>query len=149
MTPPVFVVDTNVVVAGLITASTDSPVASVLDAMLSGSLLYLLSPVLLAEYRSVLLRPKLAKLHGLTEAEVDRLLEEVTANAMWREPESGPPAPDRGDDHLWALLDSHSGSMLITGDRLLLQKPPTRSSVVSPKTWVDKFLHGNDSPRSA
>lgn len=63
MTPPVFVVDTNVVVAGLITGLSNSPVASVLDAMLSGSLLYLLSPELLEEYRSVLLRPKLAKLH--------------------------------------------------------------------------------------
>ena len=39
MTPPAFVVDTNVAVAGLITGAARSPVALILDAMLSGSLL--------------------------------------------------------------------------------------------------------------
>ena len=82
MSPPVFVIDTNVVAAGLITGADRSSVAFILDAMLSGSLVHLLSPALLAEYRSVLLRPKLTKLHGLAEAEVDRLLVELTANAM-------------------------------------------------------------------
>lgn len=71
MSPPVFVVDTSVVAAGLITGSIDSPVVAVLDARLSGSLIYLVSPALLAEYRSVLLRPKRPELHGLTEVESD------------------------------------------------------------------------------
>lgn len=53
MRPPVFVVDTNVVVAGLVTGSSRSPVAWVVDAMLSGTLVCLLSPALLDEYRSV------------------------------------------------------------------------------------------------
>lgn len=140
MIPPVFVVDTNVVVAGLITESSDSPVVSVLDAMMSGSLLYLLSPALLEEYRSVLLRPELAKLHGLAEPEVDQLLIELTANAVWREPTITSPAPDRGDDHLWALLVAYPGSILITGDRLLLEYPPVKSSVISPRTWIDSFI---------
>ena len=43
MSPPVFVVDTNVVVAGLITGANHSPVTSILDAMLSGALVFLLS----------------------------------------------------------------------------------------------------------
>ena len=140
MSLPVFVVDTNIVVAGLITGADRSPVAFILDAMLSGSLVYLLSPALLAEYRSVVLRPKLTKLHGLAEAELDRLLVELTANAMWREPKPASPAPDRGDDHLWALLDAYAGSILITGDRLLLENPPPRSSVISPKNCVDSLL---------
>ncbi len=145
MTPTVFVVDTNVVVAGLITGSSRSPVALLLDAMLSGTLLYLLSPELLDEYRAVLLRPKLTRLHGLAEAEVDRLLVELAANAMWREPNPASPAPDRGDDHLWALLGAFSGSVLITGDRLLLEQPPASGSVISPKTCVDRFLATDDS----
>lgn len=37
MKPPVFVVDTNIVVAGLVTGSSRSPVALVVDAMLSGT----------------------------------------------------------------------------------------------------------------
>ena len=136
----VFVVDTNVVVAGLITELNGSPVALILDEMLSGSLCYLLSPSLLAEYRSVLLRPKLSKLHGLSEADLDLLLVELTANAMWRDPKPASPAPDRGDDHLWALLDAYAGSLLITGDRLLLANPPLGSSVISPGTCVEDFL---------
>ncbi len=139
MTPPVFVVDTNVVAAGLITASHHSPVAHILDAMLSGALIYLLSPALLDEYRAVLLRTKLTRLHGLSEPEVNLLLVELTSSAIWREPGLAASAPDRGDDHLWALLAAYPGSILITGDRLLLEHPPNLSSTISPKTCVDHF----------
>ncbi len=139
MTLQVFVVDTNVVVAGLINGSRDSPASAILNAVLSGGLVYLLSPALLAEHRAVLLRPKPAGLHGLTEAEVDQVLVELTANAVWREPAAGNPAPDRSDDHLWALRDAYPGSMLVTGDRLLLDEPPTGSSVISPRTWLENF----------
>lgn len=139
MSQRVYVVDTNVVVAGLITGSRDSPACLVLDAMLSGTLLYLMSPALLDEYRSVLLRPRLVDLHGLTEAEVDQVLVELTANAVWREPGASDPAPDRGDDHLWALLNTHVGSILVTGDRLLLDQPPAGNAVISPRTWLENF----------
>ena len=140
MRPPVFVVDTNVVVAGLVTGSSRSPVALVVDAMLSGTLVFLLSPALLDEYRSVLSRPKLVKLHSLTETQLDPLFAELTANAIWREPKPGSLAPDRGDDHLWALLSAYSGSILITGDRLLLENPPKQSSVISPGAWLNDFF---------
>lgn len=139
MSPPVFVVDTNVVVAGVITGASRSPVAAVVDAMLSGRLIFLLSPALLDEYRSVLSRPRLVQLHGLTETQLERPLVELTANGIWREPEPGPPAPDRGDDHLWALLGAYPGSILITGERLLLESPPTRGSVITPGTWLRGF----------
>lgn len=142
MTLPVFVVDTNVEVAGLITNSSDSPVAAILDAMLSGSLLYLLSPALLREYRGVLLRPRLVRLHGLSEAEVDQFLVELTANAVWRELVAAPSGPDRGDDHLWALLDAHDGSILITGDRLLQNNPPANHPVIAPASWQKQFVSG-------
>jgi len=139
MTIQIFVVDTNVVVAGLITTQQDSPVAVLLDAMLSGAIIHLLSPKLLSEYRSVLLRPRLGKLHGLSEEEIDRLLVELTANAIWREPASSAHAPDRGDDHLWELLHSFPGSILITGDRLLIANPPERDSVMLPRTFFERF----------
>ncbi|MCP5156060.1 MAG: putative toxin-antitoxin system toxin component, PIN family [Ectothiorhodospiraceae bacterium] len=139
MTLPVFVVDTNVLVAGLITRSVESPVASVLDAMLSGTLVYLLSPALLAEYQAVLARPKLVVLHGLSASEVDQLLEEITANAILREPDPGAPAPDPGDDHLWALLESQPGAILLTGDRLLLEDETKGGAVLSPRSWMERF----------
>lgn len=140
MSAPVFVVDTNVVVAGLLTTVGASPVAIVLDGMLTGLFPYLLSPALLAEYRRVLLRPRLVKLHGLSEAEVDRLLLELTANAMWREPTHTRSAPDPGDDHPWALLDAHASAALITGDQLLIAHPPSGRAVMSPSDWLGR--HG-------
>ena len=138
MTPRVFVVDTNVVVAGLLSRAADSPVGRILDAMLSGELVYLLSPELLAEYQTVLMRPKLAKLHHLSQNEVDAVLAELAANAMWREPgDRTIAAPDAGDDHLWALLDIYRGSILITGDMLLREQPPAHHSVISPRSWAE------------
>lgn len=44
MSQGVLVIHTNVVVSGLITTSPDSPVAAILDAMLSATLIYLMSP---------------------------------------------------------------------------------------------------------
>jgi putative PIN family toxin of toxin-antitoxin system len=133
MTSRLFIVDTNVLVAGLITSQPSSATAQVLDAMLDGRLLYLLSSPLLKEYRQVLLRPKLARRHGLSESEVDRLLTELTANALWREPTELPhaAAPDPGDDHLWALLASAPGAVLVTGDQLLVDNSRANAAVIT------------------
>ena len=135
------VVDTNVVVSGLIGADSSSPPARILDAMLDGSLMYLMSPELLEEYASVLGRAALVRLHGLTPDEVDVFLTELVANSVWREPKAVADAPDPGDNHLWALLASEPKARLVTGDRLLLENPPTGVSVVSPRRLVDTFLH--------
>ena len=133
MTTCRFIVDTNVLVAGLITSQPSSPTAQVLDAMLNGHLLFLLSPALLREYRQVLLRPKLIRLHGLGQDDVDRLLTELAANALWREPSQtlAESAPDPGDDHLWALLACESDAILVTGDRLLLDHPRNDGVVIT------------------
>lgn len=134
MTPRPFVADTNVVVAGLLTANAESPTARLLDAMLRGRLFFLLSPALLAEYRAVLLRPRLARLHGLQADDVDALLEDIVANALWREPtgDAAHAAPDPGDDHLWALLAGDADAALITGDHLLLDRPRPGRAALTP-----------------
>ncbi|MFO8156299.1 MAG: putative toxin-antitoxin system toxin component, PIN family [Thiohalospira sp.] len=127
-----YIVDTNVVVAGLITADGDSPVCRILDAMLDARLPFLLSPALLGEYRHVLLRPRLTRLHGLEVDAIDDLLAHLTANAIWRDPPPSPsPAPDPGDDHLWSLLHLQPRAVLITGDRLLLENPPADGTVMT------------------
>ena len=137
MTPPVFVVDTNVIVSVLIGSDSKAPPAQILDAMLDGSLLYLMSGDLLAEYASVLLRPRLVRHHGRSEAEIDRLLSELTANAIWREAAAGDTAPDANDSHLWALLASWAGSRLITGDRLLVDNASARRPVLTPRDFMN------------
>ena len=135
MTGPL-VIDTNVVVAGLVTGVVDSPARRLLDGMLAGTLRFLLSPDLLAEYRRVLLRPAILKRHGLTAGQVDAVLTVIAANAQVREAAVGQAlqAPDPGDDHLWRLLWTLPDLTLVTGDRRLIEQPPPFASVVSPRS---------------
>ena len=97
---------------------------------------FLLSPTLLSEYREVLLRSRIRSRHGLTDEEIDSLLTEIVANAIVREPElSADRAPASQDRHLWDLLASEHGAVLITGDKELLERPPEKASVVSPANF--------------
>lgn len=140
------VVDTNVLVSGLLTHDPLSPLAIILDGMLTGRIRFLLSSRLLAEYREVLLRPRVQRRHGLAVTEVDELLTEIAVVAAWREPhttvveakDAGPQAaaPDPGDDHLWELLRLADDAILVTGDALLVERPPEFASVMTPRAFV-------------
>lgn len=135
-------VDTNVVVAGLLTRDPASPTRALLDAMLGGRVGFLLSELLLAEYRAVLLRPKIAALHGLTEDEIDELLVQLAANAViaviadeissQAELSSGRGAA--GDDHLVAILGSVPDALLVTGDLRLASRLGRRA--ISPRRAI-------------
>ncbi|MGH8602165.1 MAG: putative toxin-antitoxin system toxin component, PIN family [Gammaproteobacteria bacterium] len=137
---PLVVVDTNVVVAGLLTAHAESPVARVLDGMLEALFPFALSEALLAEYRTVLRRPSLRKAHGLTPDELDVILVELAQHAIVLPPVPAPPAPDRGDQHLWELLAARQGLLLITGDKRLQQDDVMGHRVLSPATFVERWL---------
>ncbi len=116
------------VAAGLLTSDESAPTARILDLMLAGALRFLLSIELLAEYREVLLRPKIAGTHGLSASEVDRLLATLAFHAVVREIELLPAghAP-RGDEHLAALLVSDPRAILVTGDRALAHQVGARA----------------------
>lgn len=135
-----YVVDTNIVVSALLSAKADSPPALILDRMLSGGLRYLVSTELLAEYRGVLLRPKLRAKHGLDESEVDALLTAIAENGTHREPDSRPHSPDPKDAHLLALLDCEPRAVLVSGDELTLSvvTPPERA--MRARQLADKLL---------
>ena len=134
MTRRPLVVDTNVV-AGLLTGDPSSPTAVILDGMLDGTVLVLLSEDLLAEYREVLLRPGIRERHGLDPEEIDRLLTEITLNAIIREPEPvETPAGDPADAHLWSLLACEPRALLVTGDAELHTTAPDWAAVVRPAT---------------
>jgi putative PIN family toxin of toxin-antitoxin system len=141
MTGRILIIDTNVVVAGLLTSNPDSPTRWILDGMLSGQFPYLLSADLLAEYREVLLRPRMMVLHGLREAEIDQILTEIVANAVFRDPRPTDPAevPDPGDAHLWALLACEDRAALVTGDKLLLDNPPEGGTLLGPMEATERF----------
>ena len=137
----VCVVDTNVVVSGLISSDKTSPTVFVLDAMIGGNLVYLLSQELLKEYSTVLRRPNLLRLHGLSSEDINRLLTHLVANAMWRESAVRvSQAPDSTDGHLWALLATFRGAVLVTGDQILIREPPSPGSVISPRHFRDLYL---------
>ena len=131
----VFIVDTNVVVAGLLTSHADSTVAKILDGMLHASFRFAMSEALLTEYRGVLTRPKLIKLHQLSEAEIDTILTTLTRHAIVLPTRPQPDAPaalDTGDQFLWDLLTSREDLMLVTGDKLLLQTGLLQARVLAP-----------------
>ena len=130
------IVDTNVVVAGLLTRNDTSPVARILDGMLAAAFPFVVSEALLAEYRTVLVRPGLRKLHGLTVAEVETLLTDIAQRAIVLAPVATSPAPDPGDQLLWELLAAKSDLLLVTGDKLLLGQTGMPGRVLSPAEFV-------------
>ena len=130
------IIDTNVVVAGLLTKQDMSPVARILDGMLGAAFPFVLSEALLAEYRTVLVRPVLRKLHGLTVAEVEAVLTDIAQHAVVLAPAAAPPAPDPGDQLLWGLLAAKADLVLVTGDKLLLRDAGMQGRVISPQAFV-------------
>ncbi len=139
MPHPLTVIDTNVVVSGLMTDQSESPPFQIVDDMLRGSFSFLLSLDLLAEYRKVLLRPKIKKRHGLSDEEVDTILTQMTTNGMMREPQGVPTkSPDPGDQHVWDLVGIHPNTVLVTGDQALRKMAGKRSTVFSPQEFVEK-----------
>lgn len=136
MNRPVAIIDTNVVVAGLLTGNDTSPVARILDGMLAARFPFVLSEALLAEYRTVLVRHGLRKLHGLTAREVETLLTDIAQHAIVLAPVAAAPAPDPGDQLLWELLSARADLQLVTGDKRLLQHAGMRGRVVTPREFA-------------
>lgn len=138
------IIDTNVVVAGLLTAHADSPVARILDGMLCAAFPFVVSEALLTEYRAVLLRPRLRKRHGLSVAEVDIILTDLARHAIVLAPvgtAAAPLAPDSGDQLLWNLLAARADLVLVTGDKLLLQDQAMQQRVLLPHTFAAQLPH--------
>jgi len=132
------VIDTNVVVSGILTRLSVSPTARILDGMLAGKFRFLLSIELLAEYREVLRRPRTVRRHGLSEVEVDTILTEIAANGIALELE--PPKKsrrERGDAHLWELLAANQSAFLVTGDQKLIEEPVGGARVMTARAFAE------------
>ncbi len=137
MSCPAVIVDTNVVVAGLLIGNDTSPVARIVDGMLMAAFPVVVSEALLAEYRTVLVRPGLRKLHRLTVAEVETLLTDIAQHAIVLASVAAPPAPDLGDQLLWELLAVRADLLLVTGDKALQRDAGMQPRVVSPPSFVE------------
>lgn len=134
---PVVAIDTNVVVAGLLTSRADSPVVQILDDMLAAAFPFAVSEALLAEYRDVLNRPALGKVHGLDRNEVEALVVSLAQYAVVLTPVPTTSAPDPGDQHVWELLAAMDGLRLVTGDKLLLKAPAKAELTMTPAAFVE------------
>lgn len=130
------IVDTNVVVAGLLTTYETSPVARILDGMFAASFQFVISEPLLDEYRVVLERPTLRRLHGLTTVETESLVVSLAEHAIVLDPVPTVPAPDPGDQHLWELLAARTDLCLVTGDKPLLQAETKELRILSPDAFA-------------
>lgn len=134
------IIDTNVVVAGLLTARPESPVVRILDGMVAAMFPFVLSEALLAEYSAVLVRPKLRKAHGLGDQEIDTILLEITRHAIVLAPPDAPEkAPDPNDQHLRDLLHAREDLLLVTGDLELRATTGIASRILSPATFVERW----------
>lgn len=149
MRPPRLVVDTNVVVSGLLSSDPQAPPVRILAGMPAGRIPFLISSDLLAEYREVLLRPKIQRLHGLSPSEVETVLGRLRQLGTESHPAStAGAAPDPGDAHIWALLAAHPEVVLVTGDHLLVDHPPEPGRVVSPRELSSFYPALLPSPKS-
>jgi putative PIN family toxin of toxin-antitoxin system len=137
---PAVIVDTNVVVAGLLTRHADAAVARVLDGMLEAAFAFVVSGHLLAEYRNVLHRPAIRKAHGLDEDEIEILVIALAEHAIVLTPVATGPAPDPGDQHLWELLATRTDLRLVTGDKLLLDQQYGQNRVITPAAFVELWM---------
>jgi uncharacterized protein len=133
---PAVIVDTNVVVAGFPLSGNPLPVAAILQGMLSGDMAFVASPALLAEYREVLSRPALHKLHGLEDVALEALVGRLDRHAERIEPAAAAPAPDPGDQMLWELLAARADLVLVTADKLLLRDRAMRGRVIAPEAYL-------------
>ena len=145
--PRLFVVDTNVVVSGVLSFGRPSPPALVLKGMVSGRVPFVISAELLAEYRTVLLRPVVAERHVWSAVDVDGLLAELTMAAYLRQPPDDdvdphdpPPEAPPGDAHLVRLLAHEPHAALVSGDQTLLHALRGRREMLAPAELVASEL---------
>jgi len=126
------------------TDQSESPPFQIVDEMLRGSFSFLLSLDLLAEYRKVLLRPKIKKRHGLSDEEIDTILTQMTTNGMMREPQDVPTkSPDPGNQHVWDLVGIHPNTVFVTGDQVLRKTASKHFAVLTPQEFVEQMLSQN------
>lgn len=111
MNAPVWVLDTNVVVSGLLSAH--GPPARLLDAALAGSLRLSLDDRIEAEYREVLARPRLRISPARREAFLAGLtLHDTVVVRPW----SAPSPPDPDDMPFLEVALATSEHTLVTGN---------------------------------
>lgn len=112
------VLDTNTIISGLLWVGAP---AQAIDAALDDRYVLLSTPVLIAELRRVLNRPKFVKQLALIQKTADNLLEHYEHLVEMVEPAPVEPAikDDPTDDHILACAVGGKATHIVSGDRHL------------------------------
>lgn len=124
------VIDTNVLVSGLLARNEDTAVVKVFDALMTGKITPVVSEVVISEYQSVLTRPKF----NFPQSLIESILNAIVQIGM--EPEVidiSINLPDPKDLIFYELALSKDGTYLVTGN---LKHFPKEPFVVSPAEMV-------------
>lgn len=127
------VLDTNVLLSGL--AYPGSVPGRIVSAWRNGALEVVLSHFILDELRRVL--PRLRKRHGLSDAEIDDLVDCLAFEAELVDPDSTiePALTDALDQPVLGTLRSSHADALVTGDKALLALAPPYAIVTPAEFW--------------
>ena len=130
------VIDTNVVVASLLTRNHDSATARVMNAVYDGRVIPLVCEEILAEYDEVLRRARLK----LDTVKCEYILSLIRDCAETIQPaHTDVPMPDEDDRVFYEVAIAGQGifdAHLVTGN---LKDYPTTAFVVSPSEFCDLF----------
>ena len=125
------VIDTNVIVAAMMSKHSDSATVKVINAVRDGRLRPVLSPDIVAEYGEVLSRSKFQ----FVEADVRQTIDAIVSNAIFLEPKlSGETFADESDRVFYEVALSEEGSRLVTGNTKHFPKSPI---VVTPAELLE------------
>ena len=147
------VVDTNVLIAAVLTSSARSSSRKVLDRHRAGEFVLILSPSVLQEIRDVLALPNLRHLHGLNDDEIRAfcLGLELSANTrvLAGTMQISPATTRDVTDTKWiALALEGDAEYLVTKDRRHLQRlrKVGRTIIVTPHQFLRHLNHLNIAP---
>ena len=138
---PSAVVDTNVIVAGVLTSNPHSASRSLIDRLWSGQFTLLLSPDALLEIQDVLQLPRLRSLHRLTDDDIRRFCRalEVASRMLVPTEIVSPAVPRDVTDTKWLALALHAhADYLVTSDRRHLHRLRRvgRTRIVTPAAFI-------------
>ena len=135
---PKIVLDTNVLLSGLITTSGNA--ARIIDAARNGDLQIVLSPILAQELSEVIVRPHIVQKYPLVSQQAEILLDYLRANAIWVKglPKQRIVAADADDDFVIACAIDGEAEYIVSGDTDLLSIGRYENIIImSPRQFVD------------
>ena len=134
------IVDTNIIVSGLISSS--GPPAKIVDSLLQGLLIPVLSPDTLAELEAVLIRPHLQSLFTHAGVEVEEFLVEFRqlAEIIESDPVDIPVRDEKDRIFLELAATRPPVDFLITGDQDFERKQYAGVPVISAALFVRTIL---------